>query len=69
MDKKRIALIIAFILSVVAIASLLYYVFFRSLLGVQPDNANQINVNGVFPDITNGNISILDNTNRDIDPL
>lgn len=65
MDRKRIILIVAFVLSVVVFGWLLYYFFFRSLIPGGP-LTNGANINGEFPIPTNGNISIIGNENRNV---
>ncbi|MEK7584519.1 MAG: hypothetical protein AAB490_04700 [Patescibacteria group bacterium] len=65
MDKRRILLVIAFILSVLVFGFLLYYFFFRDLGG--PESLPNINAgNGVLPTPINGNISVVGNENRNV---
>jgi len=67
MDKKRILILILFITSIIVIGLLLYFMFFKDLLGPPPvDNTNTANGNGVFPPITNGNISVVGNDNQPV---
>src|SRR3989344_8507923 len=65
MDRRRLLLIIVFIISVFVFGFLLYYFFFRDLGG--PEGPSNVNTgNGVLPIPTNGNISVIDNENRNV---
>ncbi|OGY89172.1 MAG: hypothetical protein A3B30_01195 [Candidatus Komeilibacteria bacterium RIFCSPLOWO2_01_FULL_52_15] len=64
MDRKRILLIIGFIISVGVFGWLLYYFFFRALPGTVPTNG--VNGNGTLPIPTNGNIGVIGNQSRNV---
>ena len=64
MDRKKILLVIAFILSVFVFGYLLYYFFFSDLLTDEDEEPVQPNVNGILPPVVNGNLSVIGNTNQ-----
>jgi len=66
MNKKRIPLIIGFIASVFLIAWVLYMFFFRAFFPDDGTTDIKGNRNGSLPTVTNGNISVFDNTNDSI---
>lgn len=68
MNSKRILLIVAFIIFVIAMAFALYWVFFRggSLPGEGDDNTN---TGGSLPNIGVGNVSIISTSTPNIDAL
>lgn len=60
MDKKRIALIIGFILVTIGLGIALYYVFFAPKSALAPDQPGGPSQNGQFPTANDGTLSPVD---------
>jgi len=64
MDRKKILLVIGFVVAVIVFGWLLYILFFQPS-GPADVNVND-NVNGVLPQPISGNISVIENRNENV---